>query len=126
MDKKKFAFQKKLAAFKYAFHGVRLLLRYERNIRLHCLAGICAVLAGFLLNISATEWLAVVVACGCVFAAEALNTAIERLADVVSPEYSEAIRKVKDLAAAGVLFVAFAAAIMGMIIFLPKLAAVIF
>jgi diacylglycerol kinase (ATP) len=121
MDKKEFTHRKRLAGFKYAFHGVRLLLRNERNARLHCLAGICVVVAGFLLDISAMEWVAVVIVCGCVLAAEALNTAVERLADVVSPEYNEAVKKVKDLSAAAVLLVALAAAIVGFIIFLPKL-----
>ncbi|MDR0699989.1 MAG: diacylglycerol kinase family protein [Tannerella sp.] len=120
MDNKGFIFRKKLAGFKHAFHGIRLLLRHEHNVKLHCLIGIYTILAGFLLNISATEWIAVVVVCGCVLASEALNTAVERLADVVSPEYSEAIKKVKDLAAGGVLFMAIAAAIIGLIIFLPK------
>lgn len=121
MDNKELIPRKKFPGFKHAFHGIRLLLRYEHNVRLHCLIGIYTVLAGFLLNISATEWMAVVIVCGCVLAAEALNTAVEQLADVVSPEYSEAIKKVKDLAAGGVLFMAVAAAIVGLIIFLPKL-----
>lgn len=121
MDNKGFTFRKRIASFKYAFRGMWLLLRYEHNAWLHCLIGLCTILAGFLLEISAMEWMVVVIACGCVFAAEALNTAIERLADVVSPDYQEAIGKVKDLSAAGVLFMAFAAAIAGIIIFLPKL-----
>jgi diacylglycerol kinase (ATP) len=120
MDSKGFVFRKKLAGFKHAFRGIRLLIRHEHNVRLHGLIGIYTILAGFLLNISAAEWMAIVVVCGCVLAAEALNTAVERLADVVSPEYSEAIKTVKDLAAGGVLFMAVAAAIIGLIIFLPK------
>ena len=121
MDNKGFTFRKRLAGFKYAFNGVWLLLCNEHNAWLHCAIGVCAIIAGFILNISAMEWIAVVVVCGCVLAAEALNTAIERLADVVSPEYSEAIKKVKDLSAAGVLFMALAAAITGLIVFLPKM-----
>jgi diacylglycerol kinase (ATP) len=104
--------------FKYAFRGIGLLCR-EPNMRVHGLIGVCVMVAGFLFKITATEWVAVVIACGGVFAAEALNTAIERLADVVSPEYSGAIRNVKDLAAGAVLCTAFAAALTGIIIFLP-------
>ncbi|MDR1380693.1 MAG: diacylglycerol kinase family protein [Tannerella sp.] len=121
MDNKGFTLRKRLAGFKYAFRGVRILLRDEHNVWLHCLAGICALVAGFFLDLSAPEWAAVVIVCGCVLAAEALNTAIERLADVVTPEYSEAIKNVKDLSAAGVLFMAIAAAVTGLIVFLPKL-----
>jgi diacylglycerol kinase (ATP) len=123
MDNKGFTFRKRLAGFNYAFRGIRLLLRREHNAWLHSLAVVCAVTAGFLLKISVMEWIAVVIACGCVFAAEALNTAIEKLADAVSPEYNEAIRHVKDLSAGGVLLMAVAAAIAGVLIFLPKLTA---
>jgi diacylglycerol kinase (ATP) len=121
MDNKGFTFRKRMASFKYAFNGILLLLRYEHNAWLHCFIGVCVIIAGFLLEISATEWIAVVIVCGCVMATEALNTAIERLADVVSPEYNEAIKKVKDLSAGGVLFISLAAATVGAIIFIPKL-----
>ena len=121
MNNKGFTYRKRLAGFKYAFNGIWLLLRNESNALLHCIICICAVAAGLVLKISAMEWIAVVIVCGCVFAAEALNTAFETLSDVVSPEYNEAIKKVKDLSAAGVLFMAIAAAITGVIIFLPKL-----
>jgi diacylglycerol kinase (ATP) len=121
MDSKRFSFPEWFAGFRHAFDGVRLLIRNERNAAIHCLIGMGVVVAGFLLEISVAEWMAVVIACGCVFAAEALNTAIERLSDVVSPEYSEAIKKVKDLSAGAVLLIALAAAIVGLIIFLPKL-----
>ncbi|MDR1116356.1 MAG: diacylglycerol kinase family protein [Tannerella sp.] len=121
MDNKRFSFPEWLAGFKHAFNGIRLLIRNERNAAFHCLTGLCVVAAGFLLDISAAEWMAAVTACGCVLAAEALNTAIERLSDVVSPEYSEAIKRVKDLSAGAVLLIALAAATVGLIIFIPKL-----
>ena len=121
MGNKDFTDQKRLVGFRYAFNGIRLLLRNEPNALLHLIICICTIIAGFVLNISSMEWVVVVIVCGCVFAAEALNTAIERLADVVSPEYNEAIKKVKDLSAGGVLFMAIAAVVTGVIIFLPKL-----
>ena len=121
MNNKGFTFRKRILGFKYAFRGFRLLLMFEHNAWLHCIIGTCAIVAGFLLNISAMEWIAIVIVCGCVFAAEAVNTAIERLSDVVSPEYNDAIKDVKDLSAGGVLFAAIAAAITGFIIFLPKI-----
>ena len=121
MDNKGFTYRKRLASFKHAFKGIRLLLCNESNALLHCIIGFCVISAGFILNISAMEWVAVVIVCGCVFAAEALNTAIERLADVVSPKYNEAIKKVKDISAGAVLLLAIAAAVTGIIIFLPKL-----
>lgn len=81
------------------------------------------IAAGFLLDISQMEWIAVVIVIGAVLAAEAVNSALEALADFVSPEYSEAIKRTKDLAAGAVLLMAIAAAIVGGIIFFPKLAA---
>ena len=69
------------------------------------------------------EWVAVWLAIGGVLAAEALNSSIEALADVVSPGYNEAIKRVKDLAAGAVLLLALAAAIVGLIIFVPYIRA---
>ena len=121
MDNKGFLFRKRGVGFKYAFRGIWLLLHNEHNAWIHCFIGICTIIAGFILDISATEWIAIVIVCGCVLAAEALNTAIERLADVISSEYNEAIKTIKDLSAGGVLLMAVAAAITGIIIFIPKL-----
>ena len=72
-------------------------------------------------GLSQTEWMAVVIVIGAVLSAEAINSSIESLADLVSPEYNEAIKKTKDLAAGAVLIMAIAAAIVGSIIFFPKL-----
>ena len=121
MENKNFKPSKKLAGFKYAFNGIKVLLCEETNALIHCVICVCAIFAGFVLNISSIEWVAIVIVCGCVFAAEALNTALERLSDVVSPEYNETIKKVKDLSAGAVLFMAISAAITGIIIFSPKL-----
>ena len=80
------------------------------------------MIAGALLGLSRMEWVAVVVVIGAVLAAEAVNSSIEALADLVSPEYNEAIKRTKDLAAGAVLIMAIAAAIVGLIIFIPKIA----
>ena len=77
--------------------------------------------AGWLIGLSSTEWIAIVFAIGSVLAAEAVNSSIEALADLVSPEYNEAIKRTKDLAAGAVLILAISAAIVGLIIFIPKI-----
>ena len=82
---------------------------------------IVVVLAGFLFKLSNVEWLAVVFAIGLVLAGEAINSAIERLSDVVQPEWDDRIRDVKDISAGAVLICAITAAIIGIIVFLPKL-----
>lgn len=116
-----FTFHKRLASFRYAFNGIRLLIQKEHNAWIHCFAAICVIGAGIFLGLSPMEWIAVSIVIGAVLAAEAINSAIEALADLVSPEYNAAIKKTKDLAAGAVLITAIAAAIVGFIIFLPKL-----
>lgn len=118
-----FTLRKRLRSFRYAFNGIRLLITKEHNAWIHCFAAVCVVTAGILLEISKMEWIAVVIVIGAVLSAEAVNSAMEALADFVSPEYSEAVKRTKDLAAGAVLLMAIAAAIVGIIIFLPKLIA---
>lgn len=110
-------------SFLYAFSGIADLLREESNARIHCIVTVLVITAGFLLRISAMEWLAVAIVIGLVISAETFNTAIERLADVVQPAQDDRIRDVKDLAAAAVLLCALAAAAVGLIIFVPKIVA---
>ena len=106
-----FTFRKRLASFRYAFNGIRLLIQKEHNAWIHCFAAICVVIAGFFFGLSQTEWIAVIIVIGAVLSAEAINSSIESLADLVSPEYNEAIKKTKDLAAGAVLIMAIAQSI---------------
>lgn len=99
------------------------MITREHNAWIHCFVAVCVVVAGILLGLSEMEWIAVVIVIGAVLAAEAVNSALEAIADFVSPEYSEAIKRTKDLAAGAVLIIAIAAAIVGGIIFFPKLIA---
>lgn len=121
MKQEKFSFSKRVRSFGYAFAGIRTLLRDEHNSRIHVAAMACAIAAGFLLRISPTEWCVVALCCGAVLMAEAMNSAVEAIADLVSKEYHPLIKKAKDVAAAGVLMMAIAAAASGLIIFIPKL-----
>ena len=109
-----------MRSFGYAFSGIRTLLLDEHNSRIHVFAMICVIATGFILRISTTEWCVVALCCGGVMMAEAMNSAIEALADLVSPEFHPLVKKAKDVAAAGVLMMAIAAAAVGLIIFLPK------
>lgn len=116
-----FTFRKRIASFRYAFNGIRLLIQKEHNAWIHCFAAICVLIAGFFFGLSSTEWIAISIVIGAVFAAEAINSSIEALADLVSPDYNEAIKKTKDLAAGAVLILAIAATTVGLIIFIPKI-----
>ncbi len=116
-----FTFRKRMKSFRYAFRGIYLLVRYEHNAWIHCAITACVLAAGFLAGLSRIEWVAIALCIGMVFAAEALNSSIEALADRVSPAYDEAIRRTKDLAAGAVLILAIASAAIGLLIFIPKL-----
>ena len=113
--------KKRLDSFKYAFAGIRNLFKTEPNAIIHLIAAILAVALGFYFSISKNEWCFVVLSIAMVFSAEAFNTAIEHLTNKVSPEYHELAKKTKDAAAAAVLLAAIGAAIIGLIIFLPKI-----
>ena len=79
------------------------------------------IAAGIYFNISMIEWIVVLFAIGLVISMEILNTSIENIADYISPEKRLSIKKIKDLAAAGVLVSSFTALAIGFIIFIPKL-----
>lgn len=121
MKNKGFTWRKRLLSFKFAFNGIRLLIKNEHNAWIHSFATVCVLTAGFVLGLNKMEWVAIVFAIGSVFAAEAVNSSIEALADLVSPGYNEAIKRTKDLAAGAVLILAIAAAVVGCLIFVPKL-----
>ena len=90
-------------------------------MKFHAVAAVCVVVAGFGLQISPKEWAAVLLCCGLVISAEMVNTAIEKLCDVVEPNLNEKIRAIKDMAAGAVLVCAIAATCVGVIVFLPKI-----
>lgn len=121
MKNEGFTLRKRLRSFRYAFNGIKLLITGEPNAWIHCFAAACVVVGGLWLGLSTTEWIVIVLVIGAVLAAEAINSSVEALADRVSPEYDEAIKRTKDLAAGAVLLLAIAAAVIGLIIFLPKL-----
>ncbi len=114
-------FRGRIRSFGYAFAGIATLVRTQPNARIHLIATLAVVGLGFVLGVTALEWAALFLAIGLVFSAEAFNSAVEVLADKVQPEQDPAIKVVKDVAAGGVLLAAMAAALVGMVILLPKL-----
>lgn len=93
----------------------------EHNARVQIFAMSCVIVAGILLEINTMEWLAVVIVFGIVLIAELFNTAIERVADFVEPQHNREIGMIKDLAAGAVFLAAITAAIVGVLIFIPKI-----
>ena len=115
--------KKRIKSFKFAFAGITHFVKSEPNVIIHLIAAVLAVCAGFFFAINSMEWCFVIFAIGLVLSAEAFNTAIEYLTDLASPDYHELAGKTKDVAAAAVLLSAITAAIVGLIIFLPKILA---
>lgn len=116
--------KKRLDSFKFAFAGIRDLFKTEPNAIIHFIAAVFAVSMGLYFSISTTEWCFIIFAIAFVFSAEAFNTAIEHLTNLVSPDYNQLAGKTKDAAAAAVLIAAIGSAIVGLIIFLPKIAGI--
>lgn len=117
----KFSITKRIASFRYAFNGLKILITEEHNARIHLLAACCVVIAGIVFKISTAEWIVVIFCIGWVIALEIINSAIETLADFISKEKNDTIKKIKDLSAGAVLVAAIASAVVGLIIFLPKI-----
>ena len=112
--------KKRINSFGFAFKGFFDLIKTQANARIHLCAALLVFILGWYFQITTTEWCLSIFAISSVLAAEAFNTALEFLTDLVSPDYHILAGKTKDVAAAGVLITAIGAAIVGLIIFLPK------
>ncbi|KAB7731230.1 diacylglycerol kinase family protein [Rudanella paleaurantiibacter] len=113
--------QKVFRSFWFAWQGILDLFRYENNAKVHLLVAIVVIAVGFWLQFTVTEWAIVLTQIGLVWSAEAVNTAIERLCDVVSPGHHPTIGKVKDMAAGAVLILATMAVVVGLLVIGNKL-----
>lgn len=108
-------------SFKYAWQGIKSCFASEPNFRIHFVAAILVVIFSLLFGISTTEWVAVIFCIAFVLVMEMMNTAIEKLCDVVHKEPHPGIKKVKDIAAGAVLVSALFSLVTAAIIFLPKI-----
>lgn len=105
----------------YALEGVVVFFKTQHNALIQTIFAVAAIILGCIWEISATEWCFLIFAIALVFITEMLNTAIEFLTDLASPNIHPQAKKVKDVAAGAVLVAAITAAIIGLIIFLPKM-----
>lgn len=106
--------------FQYALRGFVTALRTEKNLRFHLASAVAVTAAGIFFKIDVLEWMVVVLSIVFVITAELMNTALEKLCDVVTKDHHPQIKIIKDIAAAGVLIAATGAAVAGLIIFIPK------
>lgn len=112
-------------SFACAWRGIVSLLHTQMNARIHLLATVAVIVAGFVLRIPRGEWVPLAFAIGIVWIAEAANTALELLADRISREHDEMIGRAKDVAAGAVLLAAITAAIIGALVLGPHVWALV-
>lgn len=104
-------------SFRFAFRGLGTVMGSQHNFRIHLCITIVVIVAGFFARLSLTEWCIIMLTIALVLSLEAINTALESLVDIISPEYHVAAGKAKDIAAGAVLVAAFTALVIGIIIF---------
>lgn len=112
--------KKLINSFKYAFKGIISALLSERNMKIHVNIMALVIIFGLILNISVGEWFVCIICFAIVISAEMFNTAFEQMVDIAMPEKDPRAKFVKDVAAGGVLVMAIASAVIGLIIFVPK------
>jgi diacylglycerol kinase (ATP) len=119
--KKNSFLRSRIASFKFAFQGIFFMFRTQKNAWIHLIATILVIALGFYFKLNKLEWCMIIFAIGLVISIEMINTAIETLTDLMSPEHHDKAGRVKDIAAGAVLIAAISAAVIGLIIFLPYL-----
>jgi undecaprenol kinase/diacylglycerol kinase (ATP) len=110
-----------LKGFIYAYNGLVIFFRHERNGRIQLTIAIIVVLVGWVLKLTSAEWMVLLGCIASVLSFEMINSAIEKICNLVHPTYHPAIKTIKDMAAGAVLFVSVISSIIGAIIFLPKI-----
>ena len=104
-------------SFLFAVQGFRTAFGTERNMKVMLAIGACAIVAGFIIGLDLIEWAVIVLCCGIVITTELINTAVETIVDLVSPEFHPLAGRAKDVAAAAELVISFAAAIVGLLVY---------
>ncbi|MBO8156051.1 MAG: diacylglycerol kinase family protein [Bacillaceae bacterium] len=113
--------KKRGIGFSFALRGIYCVFQSEINFKIHVIASILVTILGFYFHLSAIEWLFVLFAIGIVLVSEILNTAIEQIVNYLFTEYHPTAGKIKDIAAGAVLAASIIAALIGFIIFIPKI-----
>ena len=113
-------FSGRLKSVSFAVKGAVKLITTEHSVMTQFFIGIIMTIVGFIMHISATEWLFQILAIGLVMSVEGINTAVEKIADFIHPDYHERIGFIKDISAGAVLFAATTAILIGLIIYVPK------
>ena len=115
------SFNKLINSFKYAIRGIKSALKSEQNMKVHFIIMELVILMAIILNLSTLEWLIILICFMSVISSELFNTAMEKCVDLASPKFNELAKLGKDISAGAVLITAFFSALIGLIIFLPKI-----
>jgi diacylglycerol kinase len=121
MHQQPFSIRNRIKSFSFAFQGLKTFFQTQHNAWIHVLATIIVIISGNIVGLSSSEWLWISLAIALVFITEMLNTAIEFLTDLVSPDYHPLAKKSKDVAAGAVLVSAIFAVVIGIFVFLPRI-----
>lgn len=113
-------FTGRLKSIGFAFKGAFKLITTEHSVMVQSTIALLLIIAGFVFEISREEWMMQILAFGLVLGIESLNTAVEKIADFIHPEFHNKIGFIKDIAAGAVLFAAMAAIAIGLLIYVPK------
>lgn len=113
--------KKRIDSFKYAFRGIAEGFRGQVNIKIHLAAAIIAIAMAFFFELRTGRFCIILLCCGAVISLELINTAIEKLCDLIEPNKNDKIKNIKDISAAAVLVTAIFSLIIGVIIFAPKI-----
>ncbi|UII54915.1 diacylglycerol kinase family protein [Cytobacillus spongiae] len=110
-----------LRSFSFAYEGIKTAIKNERNLQIHFIVSVLVIVFGIIYSISMTEWVFICMLIGGVISLELLNSAIERVVDLVTDEYHPLAKQAKDIAAGAVLIYAILSVIVGGIIFIPRI-----
>ena len=110
-----------IKSFSHAINGIVYAISSEKHLRFHLFAAVLVIAAGLFFAITITEWCILILSIGAVITAELINTALEQLVNLVSPQQNIIAGRVKDVAAGAVLIISIVAAIIGLMVFIPKI-----
>jgi diacylglycerol kinase len=110
-------FKKRISAFYAAFNGLFNALKNETHVKIHFVASLIVLIAGFYFQLSKNDWLWIILCCALVIAAELINSAIENICDLIDKNYNQKIKYIKDVSAASVLVLSFFSIIVAFMVF---------
>ncbi|OEK01501.1 hypothetical protein BFP97_08190 [Roseivirga sp. 4D4] len=114
-----FNIRDRIKSFGHAIRGIRITIWAEHNFRIHLVAALIVIALATYFEVSTSDWLWLVLSISLVFITEMINTAIERLVDMVEPDQNPLAGKIKDIAAGAVLLSAITSVVIGVLVFWP-------